>query len=92
MIIKLDFAHKKNWYPKCVVLLILKFKRSKSNVFRFSAVHLLLLLSEIPPPYTGLLSSSCGGLQPLAAPEGPFRPPKDNFARQTDDQTDGQRV
>ena len=45
-----------------------------------------MLLFEIQPSFGGLLSSSCGGLQPLAASEGPFRP-KGDFA----DRTDGQK-
>ena len=38
---------------------------------------------QVQPPYRGLLSSSCGGLQPSAAPEKPLGP-KANFAGQTD--------
>ena len=42
------------------------------------------LLLEIQPPYGGLLSSSCGGLEPSAASEGP----KGDFARRTNGLTD----
>ena len=40
------------------------------------------------PPYEGLISSSCGGLQPSATPEGPFWPVGD-FAGRPDRHTDG---
>jgi hypothetical protein len=36
----------------------------------YSYIYIL----EIQLPYGGFHSSSCGGLQPLAAMEGPFRP------------------
>ena len=34
----------------------------------------VILRIEIQPPYEGLLSSTCGGLQPSAASKGPFGP------------------
>ena len=49
---------------------------------------------EIKFPYGELLSSSCGGLQLSAAPQGPCKP-KDDFSvrldGQMDRQTDGRR-
>ena len=39
-------------------------------------------------PLRDAFSSSCGGLQPLAATEGPFRP-KGDFSGQTDKQPTG---
>ena len=58
-----------------------------------------IIILEIQPPYGGLLSNSCGGLQPSAAQEGPFGP-KGEFAgqtnrrtkRQTDEGTDSQQT
>ena len=44
---------------------------------------------EIEPPYNGLLSSSCQGLQPLAATELPFGL-KSDFASRTDRRPKGQ--
>ena len=43
---------------------------------------------EIQPPYRGLLSSSCRGLQLLVSPQGPFGS-KGDFSRQMDGRTDG---
>ena len=44
----------------------------------------LLKIIEIQSTYRGLLSSSCGGLKPLAASEGP----KGDFGGHMDEQTD----
>ena len=42
---------------------------------------------ETQPPYGGLISGSCGGLQPLDTTEGPFEP-KGDIAGRTNRHTD----
>ena len=46
---------------------------------------------KIQPPYGGLLSRSCGGLQPFAGTEVPFGP-MGHFARRSEKQKNGQRA
>ena len=50
------------------------------------SLHVNIVETTNSAPYGGLLSSNCGGMQPLAAPEGPFGP-KGDFARRMDEQT-----
>ena len=51
-------------------------------------IFLKSLKLEIQPPYGRLHSSSCGGLQPLVATEGPLGP-NDDYAGRADGRTDG---
>ena len=54
-------------------------KGHKNNVYQKK----LFKSFKVQPPYGRLLSSSCVGLQPLAATEGPFGPKGDFGGRTT---------
>ena len=51
--------------------------------------YVLVKYYVVQPPYGGLLSSSCGELQPSPASKQPFRP-KGDFAGRTNGRTDNE--